>query len=102
MTYKEIFDIALQILLLVVGGLLVPYLKTKIGETQYANILRNAETAVEAAEQIYKTWPKSADKNNARYEYAAKYLTDKGIKLTSEELKALIHAAVLRLNEVAK
>ena len=102
MTYNDIFEILLQLLVLIVGGLLIPYIKTKIGETRYAKILANVNTAVEAAEQIYKTMEKGEHKNQLRYEEAVKYLSKKGIKLSEEELKAMIHAAVLRLNEAIR
>lgn len=99
MTYNDIFEALLRLMVLILGGLWIPYIKAKIGEAQYAKILANVKTAVEAAEQIYKTMDKGEHKNQLRYEEAVKYLSNKGIKLTAEELKALIHAAVLRLNE---
>ena len=99
MTFNEIFDIAVQILLLVVGGLLVPYIKARIGESKYKQIYDTVLVGVAAAEQIYKSLPKSAEKNEQRFQFVAKYLTDRGFKVTETELKALIEGAVLSLNE---
>lgn len=98
MTFNQIFEAVLQILLIIIGGLLIPYIKTKWGEENYQKILRSVEIAVSAAEQIYKNVP---NKNAQRYDYVVNYLIhEKGIKLSQEEMKALIEDAVLRINGV--
>lgn len=102
MTYKEIFDIVFQIMLLIVGGLLVPYLKSKIGEAKYARIIDTVGIAVGAAEQIYKSLDKGEIKNKMRYQYVLDFLAEKNIMLTESELKALIEDTVLRLNEAVR
>lgn len=98
--FYEGFDILLQILLLVIGALLVPYIKHKIGEARYYQIIEMVDIGVAAAEQIFRNMDKGEVKNNARYEYVAKYLRDKGVKIDDSEVKAMIEGAVLRINEV--
>ena len=99
MTFNAIFEIILQIVLLIIGGLLIPLIKQRIGEAKYYKILDAVEVGVTAAEQIYKSIPKSEERNKLRYGYVVDLLNSKEIKLTERELKALIEGAVLRLNE---
>ena len=98
MTYYEIFDVLLQVLVLIIGGLLVPYIKIRLGEAKYDQIISTIDIAVGAAEQIYKSLPKGDDKDMERYKYVVDYLQAKGIKLKPEDLHTMIEDAVLRLN----
>ena len=101
MTFSQIFEAVLQILLIIIGGLLIPFIKMKWGEEKYQNVLRAVEIAVSAAEQIYKSLPKSEFKNEKRLKYAMDYLINvKGIKLCQAELEVLIEDAVLRISGV--
>lgn len=102
MTYNDIFEALLRLMVLIIGGLWIPYIKAKIGETKYSQIYDYALIGAAAAEQIYKSLPKSQEKNQRRFEYVAKYLTDRGVKLSEAELKTLIEGAVLRLNKAVK
>ena len=101
-TFQTIFDIGVQIVILLLGGFLIPYIKRQIGETKYQKILELVDIGVFAAEQIYKTLDKSDEKNILRYEYVVNFLNDKNVTITEDELKALIEAAVLKLNKVVK
>ena len=65
--FNEIVGIVVQIIVLVLGGLLIPYIKAQIGEAKYAKVLELVDIGVAAAEQIYKSMPKSEEKNEARY-----------------------------------
>lgn len=98
----NMIEILLQIIIVMVGGLLVPYLKEKLGAEKYGRILTSAQIGVAAAEQIYKSMPKSGTKNQLRYDYVAEYLTSKGFKIDKTELEALIESAVMELNEAVK
>ena len=98
MTFYEIFDILLQVLVLIIGGLLVPYIKIRLGEAKYGQIISTIDIAVGAAEQIYKSLPKGDDKDIQRYGYVLNYLQAKGIKLSDQDLHTMIEDAVLRLN----
>lgn len=102
MSNYEIIEIVLRIILIIVGGLLIPLAKAKIGEEKYRKIITTVGIAVAAAEQIYKTLPKGEEKNIFRYDYVVDYLSSKGIKLTEQELKTLIEGAVLELNEAVR
>lgn len=98
----NLIEVLLQIILVVVGGLLVPYLKERWGAEKYGRILTSVQIGVAAAEQIYKSMPKSGTKNQLRYDYVAEYLTSKGFKIDKTELEALIESAVMELNEAVK
>ena len=98
----NLIEVLLQIILVVVGGLLVPYLKQKWGNEKYSKLLTSVQIGVAAAEQIYKAMPKSEEKNRFRYDYVADYLTEKGFKINPAELEALIESAVMELNEAVK
>lgn len=102
MNSYQIIETVLQIILIVIGGLLVPYAKVKLGQEKYQQILTTVGIAVAAAEQIYKAMPKGPEKNILRYDFVVDYLSSKGIKLTEQELKTLIEGAVLELNEVIR
>ena len=99
MEFSQIFEVLLQIILLAVGGLLVPYLKSKIGSAKYQDILTAVEMGVGAAEQIYKSYEKGQEKDKLRYRFVADLLSSKGIKLNENEIRAMIEDAVLRLNK---
>jgi len=96
--FNEIVGIVVQIIVLVLGGLLIPYVKAQIGEAKYAKVLELVDIGVAAAEQIYKSMPKSEEKNEARYTYVVDFLNDKGVKITDAELEALIESAVLQIS----
>jgi hypothetical protein len=93
MTY-EILQAVLTLATAIITILLVPFLKEKMGEAKYNNIIKWVKIAVEAAEQMYKAYPKSGDDKK---EYVIEFLENKGIKLTIEELDALIESAVSKL-----
>jgi hypothetical protein len=97
--FNSIIQIVIEIITLVLGGFLVPYIKSRIGAEKYAKILQAVEEGVSAAEQIYKHLEKSDEKNELRYQYALNYLKSKGINLTEEQMKTLIEDAVNKLNK---
>lgn len=101
-TFKEIFDICIRIVVLILGGFLIPYIKGRIGQARYNKILEWVDIGVNAAEQIYKTMDKSDEKNILRYEYVVDFLNKKNVKITEDEMRALIESAVLSLEEVIK
>lgn len=73
----------------------VPYVKSKTTSEQYKMIEFWVRVAVQAAEQLFNQ-PGMGEKKK---QYVLNFLSDKGIKMTMEQLDALIEAAVQELNK---
>lgn len=90
-------EIALALITLlgaIVTYILVPYFKSQTTAQQQQNILFWVSLAVNAAEQIF-TDPKSGPLKKS---YVIKFLDQKGIKLTEDQLDVLIEAVVREMN----
>lgn len=98
MNINNIFYVVLSIVSVLVTGVLIPYLRQKNLQNKADNILSAVEIAVKAAEQIYR----ESGQGNLKKMYVIQYLKDKGVKLTEDELDAMIESAVLELNRWKK
>ncbi len=78
-----------------ITGLLIPYLKSKIDQTQRAKTLDMIAIAVKAAEQIYTRH----NEGKSKKAFVLEWLRSKGIKLSENELNVFIEAAVRELNQ---
>jgi LL-H family phage holin len=86
-----ILKIVISITAALVTVYLIPYIKSQTKTKQQEEILQMIDIAVKAAEQTLKTGKaKKADV----IEYMVKWLNEKGIKITDEQLDKLIEAAV--------
>jgi len=74
--------------------IVVPFLKERTTKEQRQNIAFWVKIAVTAAEQIYK----EKGQGILKKEYVIKFLNEKGIKITEEQLDTLIEAAVYEMN----
>lgn len=90
----NILQVILAIVSIVVTGILIPLIKTKISKTDLEKTLVITDIAVKAAEQIYK----EAGKGQIKKKYVIDYLKRSGLNLTDEEINALIEATVKELN----
>lgn len=79
----------------VITYIVIPYIKSKTTSEQYKAIEFWVRVAVQAAEQLFSQ-PGMGEKKK---EYVINFLSDKGIKVTMEQLNALIEAAVHELNK---
>ncbi|MGJ0847406.1 phage holin [Tissierella praeacuta] len=79
----------------IITYVIVPFLKSKTTEKQRDTAKFWVQIAVNAAEQIYK----EKGKGNLKKEYVLEFLNSKGIKITDEQLDALIEATVYELNK---
>jgi len=91
----EIGTILISLIGVLVGSLLIPYLKSKTTTEQQANILFWVSVAVKAAEQIYK----EKGQGKLKKEYVLEFLAGLGLKITEEEADILIEAIVRELNQ---
>ena len=92
--FLEIASAVISIAVALVTGLLIPYLKTKINSDKLQELDYFIKMAVRCAEQLY-----SPDEWKEKKAYVTNYVTDVinntlKIKITPEELDALIEGAV--------
>ena len=90
----QILQVVLALVSIVVTGILIPLIKTKITKDKLEKALVITDIAVKAAEQIYKETGQGAIKKK----YVIDYLKKSGLNLRDEEINALIESAVKELN----
>ena len=90
----NILQVVLAIVSIVVTGILIPLIKTKIKKEDLEKAIIITDIAVKAAEQIYK----ESGKGPIKKKYVIDYLKRSGLNLTDEEINALIESAVKELN----
>ena len=86
-----IFQAIIALLAALVTYKLVPWLKSKMTDSQYKQLRVAAEIAVYAAEQIY-----GAGNGNQKLEYALRLLERQGFTFNEEMLRAAIEDAVYK------
>jgi len=82
----------------IITAVVVPYIREKIKDTKYERLLQIVETAVRAAEQIYKEKGQGKAKKEEVIAFVTDWMNKHGIKITEEQLSQLIEAAVYRMN----
>ena len=98
-TLFTIIKYAVGILVLVVFRYVIPFVKLKLENSKYADVLDFIEKCINAAESIYKTIPKSGEEKKAYVVTAVtEYINKKGIKLTEDQINILIEAIVTELS----
>lgn len=90
----QVLQVILALVSLVITGMLIPLIKTKISKDKLEKALVVTEIAVKAAEQIYKETGQGVIKKK----YVIDYIKRSGLNLTDNEINALIEAAVKELN----
>lgn len=99
--HEYVIDV-LVFVITVIGVILtknvIPYIKTLIKTSEYADIYDIVEVAVKAAEQKC-TAPKQGKAKKADVlTFVSRWLDNKGIHITEDELDRLIEAAVYSMN----
>ena len=82
------------ILFVTVVPILKDYLKQKYNQDEINGMENAIETAVKAAEQIYKSVPKSG---NAKKDYVLEILKEQGYAINTKEVDAMIESKVMEL-----
>jgi hypothetical protein len=85
-------DVLITLILGVISLTLVPYLRAKVGEVKWAEIIQWIKVAVNAAEMLYKDRPGEIKK-----EYAKQVLDAAGIDPNLTQVDAAIEAEVFAL-----
>lgn len=91
----QILSLVLTIIGLVITYFVVPWLKTKISNQKLTTIEMWVNIAVAAAEQMKAAGLITGDKKTE----VIKFIRNKGITITDQELDALIEAAVFEINK---
>lgn len=90
----KLLSLVITIISILITYYLVPYLKKKLGKEKFNEIYDWVSIAVNAAEQIFNE-PGMGEKKK---HYVLKFLQDRGIELSYQELDALIEAVVYEIN----
>ena len=77
----------------------IPWLKTQIHESQYKEVVEVVAQAVRCAEQTIRKSGSGALKKEQVLTFLESWLSQRGIKITSEQLNQLIEAAVYAMKQ---
>ena len=103
---KEVFDVLkclVTLLSLVIGYFVIPYLKAKIYNTKYEQLLIEVDNVVRSLQQVMDVdKANNVFKREHAVEYITRYINDHNIKITSEQIEILIEAAVYSMKEKSK
>lgn len=88
----------ISLVAVIITALVIPYVKSKLSQDNLDEICTWTKIAVDAAEQIYK----GTGRGDEKKAYVVKFLNDKGFKIDTESIDALIEAYVKDLNDDVK
>ena len=93
----NILKIVISVVTALIAAYLVPYLKNKLREDKYSELVVMVHTAVQAAEQTI-----GAGEGKLKKEEVIKFVTDymnkSGFVISQDQLSQLIEAAVFQMN----
>lgn len=99
-------DIAFAILKIVVSvavtlitTFVIPYIKNKLKEDKYAQLLDIIAVAVNAAEQTIKGDKVGPERKAEVLRFVSEWMTQHGIKIDAEQLNQLIESAVFEMKK---
>ena len=90
--FTPIFQAIITIVSLVLTGIVIPYIRQKIGEEKAENLKKWISVGVKAAEQVY-----GSKTGQTKKEYVVSFLKSKGITFDTDEVSALIESEVYKL-----
>ena len=90
--FTPIFEAIITIVSLVLTGIVIPYIRQRIGEEKAENLKKWVSVGVNAAEQLY-----GSKTGQQKKEYVVSFLLSKGIVFDVDEVAALIEAEVYKL-----
>ena len=92
-----IINTGITLIALVLAATLVPWLKSKLSAQQTDSLIKWAEIAAAAAQQLY--WDLDGE---ARKQHALELLAEKGFDINTAEVQNALEAAVLKLHSALK
>ena len=94
MDYTEIIKAVVELLLAIVSAFLIPYIKQRVSAAKLEKLIRYADIAVTAAQQIY-----TPEEWDVKKQYVRDFLERKGYDVNLTEVDATIEAAVKRVKK---
>ena len=94
----HIISAAILVVAAIVCSVVVPYIRRKIGDERFKELTKWTQIAVQAAEMIYK----GVGLGEQKKAYVLQFLADHGYTIDTEEINAVIEAAVLDLHNAVK
>ena len=98
MDITQVIVLIISVISLLITGVFVPYVRTKVSGDKLSNIYTLVKIAVNAAEQLYGS--KTGEKKK---QYVIEYLAGKGIyvdvDIIASEFNAMIESAVYELSK---
>ena len=94
----EITQAVIIICAVVLVKYLVPWIKSRIEETQYARFVNMVGDAVKAAEQTLKGTGRGAEKKQAVLKYISRFAESHGFRIDETEIDRLIESAVYAIH----
>lgn len=88
-----VFNAAIALVAVLLTTFLVPWIKTKLNKEQTDSLLKWAEIAAAAAQQLY--WDLDGE---TRKQHALELLAEKGFDINTAEVQNALEAAVLKLH----
>lgn len=93
--FTPIFEAIITIVSLVLTGVVIPYIRQRIGKEKAENLKKWVSVGVKAAEQIY-----GSHTGQQKKEYVVSFLNSKGINFDVDEVEALIEAEVFKIANI--
>ena len=93
----NILKLVVSVVCALIAVYLVPYLKNKLQDEKYAQLLYMVEVAVRAAEQTLGAGEGKLKKDEVM-KFVVKWMDEQGIKITIQQLDQLIESAVFNMN----
>lgn len=100
-TLFEIFTYLFYILIAIVFRYLIPYVKLRLEDSKYVNVLDMIEKGINAAESIYKGMSGSGEqKKEFVMEFVMKYVEKHKIDISEDQVEILLEAIFNELDSV--
>lgn len=94
----NILKIVISVCVALITYKVIPYIKCRMQSARYAELLEMIDIAVRAAEQTVSGSGMGVLKKDNVVIFLNKWLYEKGIKISQEQLNHLIEAAVFNMN----
>lgn len=92
----NIVSTVITLILALITTFLIPWLKNKLDAEKFEQLQEWTRVAVQAAEMIYDGVGRGEEKKS----FVINYLNNKGFKIDTDTIDALIESAVLELNRI--
>lgn len=93
----NILKLVISVVAALIGVYLVPYIKNKLADERYAQLLAMVEVAVRAAEQTIGSGEGKLKKKEVM-DFVMNWINENGIKISETQLSQLVEAAVFNMN----